>query len=65
MFDFIASLFSAIANFFDFSKQKQALKNTPEMQSNQQAKLIEKDKQQAINDINAESLDQLRKDVSE
>ena len=65
MFNFIASLFSAIANFFDFSKQKQLLNNTPEMQSNQQAKLIEKDKQQAINDINAESLDQLRKDVSE
>lgn len=65
MFDFIASLFSAIANFFDFSKQKQSLNNTAEMQSNQQAKLIEKDKQQAITDINAESLDQLRKDVSE
>ena len=65
MFDFISSLFSAIAGFFDFSKQKQSLNNTAEMQSNQQAKLIEKDKQQAINDINAESLDQLRKDVSE
>jgi len=65
MFDFIASLFSAIAGFFDFSKQKQSLNNTAEMQSNQQAKLIEKDKQQAITDINVESLDQLRKDVSE
>lgn len=65
MFDFIASLFSAIANFFDFSKQKQSLNNTAEMQSNAEAKLIEKDKQQAITDINAESLDQLRKDVSE
>ena len=65
MFDFIASLFSAIANFFDFSKQKQSLNNTAEMQSNAEAKLIQKDKDKAIDDVNADSLDQLRKDISE
>ena len=65
MFDFIASVFSAIANFFDFSKQKQSLNNTAEMQSNAQAKLIQKDKEKAIDDVNADSLDQLRKDTSE
>jgi len=65
MFDFISSLFSAIAGFFDFSKQKQSLNNTPEMQSNAQAKLIQKDKDKAIDDVNADSLDQLRKDTSE
>jgi len=65
MFDFISSLFSAIAGFFDFSKQKQSLNNTSEMQSNAQAKLIQKDKDKAIDDINADSLDQLRKDTSE
>jgi len=65
MFDFISSLFSAIAGFFDFSKQKQSLNNTAEMQSNAQAKLIQKDKEKAIDDVNADSLDQLRKDTSE
>lgn len=65
MFDFISSLFSAIAGFFDFSKQKQSLNNTAEMQSNAEAKLIQADKQKAIEDINASSLDQLRKDTSE
>jgi len=65
MFDFISSLFSAIAGFFDFSKQKQSLNNTAEMQSNAEAKLIQKDKEKAINDVNADSLDQLRKDTSE
>jgi len=65
MFDFISSLFSAIAGFFDFSKQKQSLNNTLEMQSNAQAKLIQKDKEKAIDDVNADSLDQLRKDTSE
>jgi len=65
MFNFISSLFSAIAGFFDFSKQKQSLNNTLEMQSNAQAKLIQKDKEKAIDDVNADSLDQLRKDTSE
>jgi len=65
MFDFISSLFSAIAGFFDFSKQKQSLNNTAEMQSNAEAKLIQKDKDKAIDDVNADSLDQLRKDISE
>ena len=65
MFNFISSLFSAIAGFFDFSKQKQSLNNTAEMQSNAEAKLIQKDKEKAINDVNADSLDQLRKDTSE
>ena len=65
MFDFISSLFNAIAGFFDFSKQKQSLNNTAEMQSNAEAKLIQKDKEKAINDVNADSLDQLRKDISE
>lgn len=65
MFDFIASLFSAIANFFDFSKQKQALKNTPEMQSNADAKIVQADKTKAINDVNNPDITKLREDVAE
>jgi len=65
MFDFIASLFSAIANFFDFSKQKQALKNTPEIQSNADAKIVQADKTKAINDVNNPDITKLREDVAE
>jgi len=65
MFDFIASLFSAIANFFDFSKQKQLLNNTPEMQSNADAKIVQADKTKAINDVNNPDITKLREDVAE
>ena len=65
MFNFIASLFSAIANFFDFSKQKQALKNTPEIQSNADAKIVQADKTKAINDVNNPDITKLREDVAE
>jgi len=65
MFDFIASLFSAIANFFDFSKQKQSLNNTAEMQSNADAKVVQADKIQAINDVNNPDITKLREDVAE
>lgn len=65
MFDFIASLFSAIAGFFDFSKQRQSLNNTPEMQANAQAKQIQADKARAASDVNNPDLTNLRNDVSE
>jgi len=65
MFDFIASLFSAIANFFDFSKQKQSLNNTAEMQSNADAKIVQADKTKAINDVNNPDITKLREDVAE
>lgn len=65
MFDFISSLFSAIANFFGFSKQEQSLNNTPEMQSNADAKVVQADKIQAINDVNNPDITKLREDVAE
>jgi len=65
MFDFISSLFSAIAGFFDFSKQKQSLNNTAEMQSNADAKIVQADKIQAINDVNNPNTTKLREDVAE
>ena len=65
MFDFIASLFSAIAGFFDFSKQRQSLNNTSEMQANAQAKQIQADKARAASDLNNLDLTNLRNDVSE
>jgi len=65
MFNFIASLFSAIANFFDFSKQKQSLNNTAEMQSNADAKIVQADKTKAINDVNNPDITKLREDVAE
>jgi len=65
MFDFISSLFSAIAGFFDFSKQKESLNNTAEMQSNADAKVVQDDKTKAINDVNNPDTTKLREDVAE
>ena len=65
MFDFISSLFSAVADFFNFSKQKESLNNTPEIQSNADAKLIQAEKNEAIKDVNNPDLTKLRKDVAE
>lgn len=63
--NFITSIFEAIANFFGFAKDKQTLENTPQMVANAQAKQLAKDKADAVADINADNLDNLRKDVSE
>jgi len=65
MFDLISSLFSAISGFFGFSKQEQSLNNTPEMQSNADAKVVQADKTKAINDVNNPDITKLREDVAE
>ena len=65
MFDIITSIFSAIGNFFGFAKEKQSLENSPEMQANAQAKLIEQDKTRAAIDVGNLDLTKLRNDVSE
>ena len=65
MLNILSSVFSAIASFFGFAKDKQALENTTDMQSNANAKLIQDVRDKAINDINSPTLDQIRKDMTQ
>lgn len=65
MLSILSGVFNAIANFFGFAKDSLSVKNTPELQSNAEAKTVEKEKAKAIQDVNNNDLTDLRNDVAE
>ena len=58
-------MLDAIGGIFGLARQRDAEKNSPQMQANAAAQTREKIAEQAEKDVNSPDLDQLRKDASE
>jgi len=60
----IKAFFSAIAAVFGLAKQRDAEENSPAMQANAGAKVVQEIQDQAVHDVTTGDLEHIREDAS-